>query len=132
MGSLDVLYYRTILKSRYTHVKDIRSDNLSNKYLGKLLTRLIKQYEIDASHCPNINNQRFFKNLRYLIYRRYIDHSIEYEPWKDLVIECLSQADYLTEVFFEMLADHQEFHEIKKWIKILNADVSTLSNYVSI
>lgn len=117
--------------SKYRELKDVKSDKLSNKYLGKLLTRLIKTYEIDASLCPNITNQRFYKNLKYLVYRRYVEQSINYEPWKDLITECLTQADYLTDVFIDLLTEHNDFNEINKWINILDIDIQSLPTYVS-
>lgn len=102
---------------------------MTNKYVAKLLTRLIKTYQIDASLCPNINNQRFYKNLKYLVYRRYVEQSTQYEPWKDLVSECLAQAEYLNETFIEMLIEYNDYKEAYKWIQSLNINIETLPIY---
>jgi hypothetical protein len=96
-----------------------------------LITRLIKTYSLDDTLCPNILNQKYYKNLKYLMYRRYIEQSIDYEPWSDLITECLSQAEYLIDTFLEILSDNNDYKEIKKWINLLNVNHDSLSPYVS-
>lgn len=107
-------------------------DKLNRKNLTKFATRLIKTYAIDPTLCPNITNQKYFKNLRYLVYRRYIEQSLTYEPWQELVMECLTQADYLIGSLIEMLADNYDFKEIAFWTKKLNMDEILLPSYVSV
>jgi hypothetical protein len=65
------------------------------------------------------------------MYRRYIEQSIDYEPWSDLITECLSQAEYLIDTFLEILSDNNDYKEIKKWINLLNVNHDSLSPYVS-
>lgn len=113
-------------------IKNVKVDKLKQKNLSKLAIRMIKMYSIDPNCCPNITNQKFFKNLRYLIYRRYIEKSISYDPWQDLVTECLDQADYLTESFLNMLYEHMDFKEIEIWIKKLNLELEKMPDYVRI
>ena len=103
---------------------------MCKKQLFKLEARLMKLYNIDASFCPNITNQNYSKNLRYLVYKRYIEKSIQYPPWHDLIAECLSQADYLAHTFIKMLESHDDYQEINKWIGKLNINPSTLPPYV--
>jgi hypothetical protein len=95
-----------------------------------LAIRLIKAYQIDTSLCPNIINQKYQKNLKYLIYRRYVECSITYEPWQDLVMECLKQADYLVENFLNMLDEHDDVKEISKWVEMLNLNLNEMPSYV--
>lgn len=90
----------------------------------------MKLYNIDASLCPNITNQKYLKNLRYLVYRRYVEKSIQYPPWNDLITECLSQADYMAHTFIKMLENHDDYQEINVWIRKLNINLSTLPQYV--
>ena len=66
------------------------------------------------------------------MYRRYIEQSIDYEPWSDLIAECLSQAEYLIDTFLEILSDNNDYKEIKKWVDLLNVNVDSLSPYVSL
>jgi hypothetical protein len=113
-------------------VKIARIENFNRRYLVKLVTRLMKLYQIDAALCPNVSNQRYFKNLRYLLYRRYMEQSITYEPWQELVHECLKQADYLTDHFFEMLIEYCDVKEIHVWLDKLQIDVTTLPSYVKV
>lgn len=113
-------------------IKNVNVDKLKQKNLSKLAIRMIKMYSIDPNFCPNITNQKFSKNLRYLIYRRYIEKSISYEPWQDLVAECIEQADYLTESFFNMLYEHMDLKEIEFWIQKLNLELEKMPEYVGI
>jgi hypothetical protein len=66
------------------------------------------------------------------MFRRYVECSITYEPWQDLVHECLKQADYLMDPFLNMLADHNDFSEVVKSVQMFNLDLNDLSPYVSI
>lgn len=51
------------------NVKVVHTDKLSRKQLYKLQIRLMKLYGINPELCPNVTNQKFLKNLRYLVYR---------------------------------------------------------------
>ncbi len=92
----------------------------------------MKLYQIDPTSCPNVANQRYFKNLRYLVYRRYVEQSITYEPWHDLILECLTQAEYLIEHFLEMLVEYCDIKEVCVWLDKLNVDLSSLPSYVNL
>jgi hypothetical protein len=136
VGYLDKMCQKEVCLSDYLYrcqnVSGVRADNLNRRYLVKLVTRLMKLYQIDASSCPNVVNQRYFKNLRYLLYRRYIEHSITYEPWQELILECLTQAYYLTDHFFEMLVEYCDIKEVCVWLDKLSIDSTSLPSYVSI
>jgi hypothetical protein len=66
------------------------------------------------------------------MYRRYIEQSIDYEPWVDLITECSSQAEYLNDTFLEMLADNNDYKETNKWISLLKINIESVSPYVSL
>lgn len=92
----------------------------------------MKVYNIDAIQCPNVTSHKYLKNLRYLIYRRYIEKSIMYLPWHDLISECLDRADQSAkEAFITMLADHDDYREASIWIQKLNIDSKRLPSYVN-
>ena len=113
-------------------MKNIKVDKLSRRNLTKLASRLMKTYQINERFCPNITNQKYFKNIRYLVHRRYIENSIAYDPWQELIADGLLHADYLIEPFLDMLADHNDVREICKWIRKLDYDINSISsNYVS-
>jgi hypothetical protein len=89
-------------------------------------------YKIDPELCPNVSNEKYFKNLRYLVYRRYVENSITYEPWQELVLECLINAQYLIESFFDLLADHNDKREMCVWLEKLHREPNTLPEYVNL
>lgn len=115
---------------RCEKIKTVRLEKLSRRNLSKLVTRLAKAYQIEAQVCPNVDNEKYLKNMRYLMYRRYNEKSLSVEPWRDLIEECLIQADYLTDKFMEMLADYQDYTEAAFWVNKLQIDVDSLSSYV--
>ena len=108
----------------------VNTEKLSRKQLSKLGIRLMKLYGVDPELCPNITNEKYLKNLKYLMYRRYVDMSIQYEPWQELVLECLTQAEYLQETFIDMLTNNSDYKEIDFWLKKLNLEADTLPSYV--
>ena len=111
-------------------VKNVKLEKLSRKQLCKLVARLMKLYEIDSTLCPNITSHAFYKNIRYLCYRKYIEKSLSNEPWRELVHECLKEADYLSETFFDIMLENDDYKEIKFWMKKLNYEPSNLPVYV--
>jgi hypothetical protein len=118
------------LKSSKYNVNNVKIDKLSKRHLSKLVARLIKTYQIDPSFCPNVTNQKYYKNLRYLVFKRYVEKSITYNPWHDLISECLKQADYLLDDFFDLLYQHNDIEEICKWMKIMNINCDKLKEPV--
>jgi len=111
-------------------VRNVKIEKLSKRHLSKLVTRLMKTYKIDAFNCPNVANQKYCKNLRYLVFRRYVEKSITYEPWHDLIGECLKHADYLIDEFFNLLHQYNDIKEICKWMKIIDISCDKLNEPV--
>ncbi|CAF0779065.1 unnamed protein product [Brachionus calyciflorus] len=111
-------------------IKNVKLDKLNRKNLSKLAIRMVKMYSIDPTLCPNITNQKYFKNLRYLIFRRYIEKSITYDPWQELVMECLNQAEYLAESFIDMLQEHSDIKEICFWLDKLKLNYDSFPTHI--
>ncbi len=109
-------------------METVHIDKLSRKQLTKLQTRLMKLYNINPELCPNVTNIKYYKNLRYLVFRRYIEKSIMYIPWVELITECLSQANYLAESFIQMLAEYNDYREINIWL--LKLKPANLPKYI--
>ncbi len=64
----------------------MRIDKLSRQNLCKLAVRLQAKFKLSMSECcPNIRREKCTKNIRYLIYRRYVERSMEYDPWQEVV-----------------------------------------------
>jgi hypothetical protein len=51
-----------------------------------LALRFLKTFKLDSDYCPNINSQKYLKNLRFLIYKKYGDRTIIGEAWDELII----------------------------------------------
>ena len=89
-------------------------------------------YKVSPEQCPNVSNQKNLNNLRYLVFRRYVEKSVTYEPWQELVLECLTQADYLVENFLDMLIEYNDIAEICIWLDRLNIGLDTVPDYVRV
>ncbi len=76
----------------------------------------MKLYNINPELCPNVTNIKYYKSIRHLVYRRYVEKSIMHMPWAELISECLSQASYLAESFIQMLAEYNDYREINIWL----------------
>jgi len=59
-----------------------------------------------------------------------VEKSITYEPWHDLIGECLKQADYLIDDFFDLLHQYNDIKEICKWMKNMNINCDQLNEPV--
>ena len=128
------MYLFFVAFSKYK-VKDMRVEKLLPKNICKLAVRLQAKFKLSmAECCPNIRRDKCGKNVRYLIYRRYVERSMEYEPWQELCMECLlmegTGLTSLAESFVEMLADHGDYREIHKWLGWLRIDRASLSSYI--
>ena len=56
-------------------IPDGRLDKLQPKAIQKLVTRLLKQHSIDESACPNLTIRKNNQQLKYLLYKKYIEVS---------------------------------------------------------
>jgi hypothetical protein len=48
----------------------------------------MKTFKLDPECCPNINNEKYYKNLKFLFYKKYVDRTIVGEAWDELIIVC--------------------------------------------
>jgi hypothetical protein len=122
-------------------VKEMKTDKLNVKNMGKLATRLLNTYGLSESYCQNVCFEKYFKTTRYLFYRHFIEKSLLYEPWEELVHSCISefislnmdqvQKDQLIVCLFEMLYNHSDAREMCKWAKRLNVNLKILPAHVS-
>lgn len=97
----------------------IKYDKLHYKPLGKLVARLCNKFNIPIETCKNLSNNRTASGLRYLVYRKYIEHNITNSVWEDLVKDSLRQNSGSVHSFLDVLVDHDKT-EALKWAKFLN------------
>ena len=119
----------------------MKTDKLNVKNIGKLATRLLNTYGLSESYCQNVCFEKYFKTMRYLFYRHFIEKSLLYEPWEELVHSCISefislnmdqvQKDHLIVSLFEMLYNHSDAREMCKWTKKMNVNLKILPAHVN-
>lgn len=103
-------------KNNIGHVK---YEKLHYKPLGKLVARLCNKYNIPVETCKNLSKNRTASGLRYLVYRKYIEHNITTSVWEDLVKDSLRQYSDSIHSFLDLLIDHDKT-EALKWAKYIN------------
>jgi hypothetical protein len=111
-------------------VNDMQSNQLRKSSLMKLVTRLLKHYNLGNGHklCPNVWRIKNYKNIKYLMTKRYVEGSLSYETWKDLIHDCLIKIPLLVDDFFYFCIDHGDPNEIHNWLEILNIDIKSLNS----
>lgn len=67
----------------------IEKEENNDKYrkYGKLALRLLKNFELDASLCPNLNRLKLIKNIKFLFEKMYLKQDISKAAWQELVNE---------------------------------------------
>lgn len=101
------------------HISHVKMDKLNYKSLGKLVARLCNKFHIPLETCKNLSNNRTASGLRYLVYRKYVEHNITNSVWEDLVKDTLRQSSESIPSFLDVLIDHDKA-EALKWAKYLN------------
>ncbi|CAD5121311.1 DgyrCDS9838 [Dimorphilus gyrociliatus] len=97
-----------------------KSDRLQCKSLIKLAIRLAKLFEIDINRCENILNSSKLKALGYLMYRYFVEKSLQtVSNFRDLCESTLEGGSlYLKENFINKLS-YYDYFEAAYWTKRL-------------
>ncbi|CAL1536700.1 unnamed protein product [Lymnaea stagnalis] len=98
-----------------TGIKSIKGEKLSKKVLSKFAMRLMKLYDIPPEACPNISENRAMGAIRYLLYKRYIEKSIGYEGWDDMVESAVGNNNSLKQQLIMELLSYNDITEAVKW-----------------
>lgn len=87
------------------NVKMISKDKIHPKTLAKVISRLLKQYNLPADTCPHVHYNRCKSALKYLIHKRYNEGDYSEASWKEMVCEAVGtnttlQQDFLNELLW--------------------------------
>lgn len=97
----------------------VKYERLHQKPLGKFVARLCNKFNIPIETCKNLSTNRTASGLRYLVYRKYVEHNITISVWEDLVKDSLKQNSESIYSFLDLLIDHDKA-EALKWANYLN------------
>jgi len=104
--------------------RDIRSAQnivLQPKYLGKMLTRLLKLFRRESAQnlCPNLCNAQALGFLRFILYRYYLEKTASFENTAELIQKTVNSNGYLQKQLIELLrTDYTDFSGVEYWEKI--------------
>ncbi|RWS16936.1 exonuclease mut-7-like protein [Dinothrombium tinctorium] len=72
-------------------VSKVKPERFASRTLNKLITRLMKKYNIKAE-CPFTNKEQNLKSLRFLIYKRYVEGSISADCFFEGLIKTIGSC----------------------------------------
>ncbi|CAG5115917.1 unnamed protein product, partial [Candidula unifasciata] len=96
-------------------IKNVKGEKLNKKVLSKFAMRLMKLYDIPPEACPNISENRAMGAIRYLMYKRYVEKSIGYSGWDDMVESAVGRNDNLKQQLILELLGYNDITEAVKW-----------------
>ncbi|KAK7874023.1 hypothetical protein R5R35_013427 [Gryllus longicercus] len=75
-----------MLISKYD-IPDAKKSKMLYKPLGKLVARLMKIYNLPRDLAPNLNRKRNEGALQFLVYKRYVQHTLGRDSFREMVYE---------------------------------------------
>uniref|UniRef100_A0A8C4R2Y1 Uncharacterized protein n=1 Tax=Eptatretus burgeri TaxID=7764 RepID=A0A8C4R2Y1_EPTBU len=70
-----------VLFRQYQGLPQLKKEHLQPHKLSKTLSRLLKTYGISADFCPNLKKQRGLAAIKYLLFKKYREKSIDDATW---------------------------------------------------
>ncbi|XP_008560536.1 exonuclease mut-7 homolog isoform X2 [Microplitis demolitor] len=101
------------------NITDIKMCTLQSRAMTKLVTRLVKIFNLSPDICPNLHRKREEGTLQFFIYKRFVEGSISSECWREMVRETSIIDDNLQVDLVTMIAQYDP-EEALYWIQIFN------------
>ncbi|XP_055389806.1 exonuclease mut-7 homolog [Condylostylus longicornis] len=105
---------------------DVRYEKLQSKPLTKLIVRLAKKYNIPQESVPNVNRQKNYGCLQYLIHKRYIEKGMSNDAWRELVTELLANSKDLELDLIYAIWFNGDTKETLYWLKVFRIPIDRL------
>ncbi|XP_054157001.1 exonuclease mut-7 homolog [Oppia nitens] len=103
-------------------IKGTRYEKLEQRAIQKLVTRLLKHYQIDDSACPNIVGQQHSRQLRYLLHRRFIENGFSDGSWNEIITKTVADNPRLQEELVIEIVNYS-IDESYKWAQEFNIPI---------
>lgn len=109
---LDRLYkdsrpVRSLVRS--LNLKDNGKAKLHPKTLGKAISRMLKQYDLPADTCRNVQSSRSKRAMKYLIHKRYDELEYSGPSWREMVLQVVQDNEDLHLDLVRELMDVNEY-----------------------
>ncbi|KAK0079127.1 hypothetical protein PV325_001691 [Microctonus aethiopoides] len=70
-------------------IPDVKMATLYLRPMTKLVARFVKQYNLSEDICPNLNRKRGEGALQFLVYKRFVEGSLNTDCWREMVHEAV-------------------------------------------
>lgn len=111
--------------------KDLKLQTVTVKFLNRFITRLSKEYNISRELTPNLNRIQTYGALQLLIYKKYVQKSLNYDSWEEMIkITIPKNLPEFHMVVIDGCCDHHDFQEATKWALFFNMDPMQLPSYI--
>ncbi|XP_022106698.1 exonuclease mut-7 homolog [Acanthaster planci] len=108
-------------------VPGVRKEKLRPKNLSKLIVRLAKLFKLDLAICPNTSFHRDLAAVRFLLYKKYIEQTLDAENWDELICNTIRDNTALQEEFINLLMEYNDPPAAAKWAVHYGIDQSKLA-----
>ncbi|XP_033633368.1 exonuclease mut-7 homolog [Asterias rubens] len=107
-----------------------KKEKLRPRNLSKLILRLAKLYKLDGALYPNTNFHKDLGAVKYLLYKKYTELTLDAENWDELVVNTIRDNKELQIEFVYLLMSYNDLPAAAKWALYYEIDQSQLSQNV--
>lgn len=106
---------KVISLHRNYKIPEVKYDKLHYKPWRKLVTRLVKMYNLPEDVTPFLNKRRNEGALQFLMYKRFVDHSFGEESWREMVQEAVKDDPRLQLEVVVQVNMYGDVEEALRW-----------------
>ncbi|KAG8041620.1 hypothetical protein G9C98_002913 [Cotesia typhae] len=115
----------TLIKFIETNnITDIKTCALQPRAMTKLVTRLVKIFNLSPDICPNLHRKREEGSVQFFVYKRFVEGSISSECWREMVQET-NIKDVNIQINLVSIISQYDPEEALYWIKVFNLPEDT-------
>ncbi|CAG5084647.1 Similar to EXD3: Exonuclease mut-7 homolog (Homo sapiens) [Cotesia congregata] len=106
------------------NITDIKTCALQPRAMTKLVTRLVKIFNLSPDICPNLHRKREEGTVQFFVYKRFVEGSISSECWREMVHETDIKDTNIQINLVSMISQYDP-EEALYWIKVFNLPEDT-------
>ncbi|KAK9885779.1 hypothetical protein WA026_013649 [Henosepilachna vigintioctopunctata] len=104
------------------NVSEVKWEKMHSKPFKKLITRLMKKFNLPSHLTPNLNKRRNAGTLHFLLHKRYIEEGFSDESWKEMIQEAVGDDFDLQKELVVQVACYGDVAEALKWAHFYHID----------
>ncbi|KAF7279834.1 hypothetical protein GWI33_006692 [Rhynchophorus ferrugineus] len=103
-------------------VPEVKFDKIHVKSWKKIISNLVKRFNLPSNLTPNLNKRRNAGALQFLLKKRFTKNTFGDESWKEMVQEAVGDDEYLQKELVIGVAQYGEPAEARRWALFYNID----------